>query len=206
MNTSTFAKAIAAAALAIAGSAQAATTVIDFEAVSNTGFPYLSVGSSYTEDGFKLTTGGGLVNALFAPSTDNALLFAGSTAAFGGLGTTVKLARVDGTAFNFNSIELSKLSFANVGGNTVKFTGNFIGGGSTSATVTLGTGFGLSTFNSFAGFTNLKSVTWTESYNLGKDYQFDNINVSAVPEPETYAMLGAGLGLLAFASRRKKTA
>ncbi len=34
--------------------------------------------------------------------------------------------------------------------------------------------------------------------------QLDNIDVSAVPEPETYAMLGAGLGLLAFMARRKK--
>ena len=32
----------------------------------------------------------------------------------------------------------------------------------------------------------------------------DNVSVTAaVPEPETYAMLGAGLGLLAFVSRRK---
>lgn len=40
--------------------------------------------------------------------------------------------------------------------------------------------------------------------------QLDNIDVSAastvsaVPEPDTYAMLGAGLGLLAFIGRRKK--
>jgi len=34
--------------------------------------------------------------------------------------------------------------------------------------------------------------------------QLDNINVSAVPEPGTYAMLGAGLGLMAFLRRRKK--
>ena len=32
------------------------------------------------------------------------------------------------------------------------------------------------------------------------------INVSAVPEPETFAMLGAGLALVGFAARRRKAA
>jgi len=31
-----------------------------------------------------------------------------------------------------------------------------------------------------------------------------NFSVSAVPEPETYAMLLVGLGLLGFAARRRK--
>jgi hypothetical protein len=33
---------------------------------------------------------------------------------------------------------------------------------------------------------------------------FDNVSVTAVPEPETWAMLLAGLGLLGFAARREK--
>lgn len=32
----------------------------------------------------------------------------------------------------------------------------------------------------------------------------DNVNVAAVPEPETYAMLLAGLGILGFAAKRRK--
>ena len=32
-----------------------------------------------------------------------------------------------------------------------------------------------------------------------------NVNMSAVPEPKTYAMLLAGLGLLAFTARRRRT-
>jgi hypothetical protein len=196
------AKAVAAAALVLAGSAQAAD-VIDFESLSNTGFPYFTAVGSYAEDGYKLTVNGGLVNLLFAPSTDNFLQYAGSTTAFAGAGDTVKLQRADGTAFNFNSIDLSKLSVLNPGGNSVTFTGNFAAGGSITQSVTIDSAFGLHG-NAFAGFTNLKSVTWTESSRVSKDYQFDNINVSAVPEPETYAMLAAGLGLLGFMARRKK--
>jgi hypothetical protein len=32
----------------------------------------------------------------------------------------------------------------------------------------------------------------------------DNVSVSAVPEPETYAMLVAGLGMLGFMGRRRQ--
>jgi len=198
----TIAKALATAALALAGSVRAAD-VIDFESLSNTGFPYFTAVGSYSEDGYKLTVNGGLVNLLIAPSTDNLLQYAGSTTAFAGAGETVKLRRTDGAAFNFNSIDLTKLSVLNQGGNTVTFTGNFAAGGSITQNVTIGSAFGLQN-NLFAGFTNLKSVTWTENSRVSKDYQFDNINVSAVPEPETYAMLLGGLGLLAFMARRKK--
>ena len=38
-------------------------------------------------------------------------------------------------------------------------------------------------------------------------YQYlDNVSVAAVPEPETYAMMLAGLGLMGFMVHRKKTA
>jgi hypothetical protein len=53
------------------------------------------------------------------------------------------------------------------------------------------------------GFSNLRSV---ELGSLGRGYvAVDNIMVAApVPEPETYAMMLAGLGLLGFAARRRK--
>ncbi|MFA9218876.1 MAG: FxDxF family PEP-CTERM protein [Sphingomonadaceae bacterium] len=40
----------------------------------------------------------------------------------------------------------------------------------------------------------------------GLRVEFASSNVSAVPEPETYAMLMAGLGLVGFAARRRKAA
>lgn len=41
--------------------------------------------------------------------------------------------------------------------------------------------------------------------NLGQ-FALDNLQVSAVPEPETYAMLGLGLGLVGWMSRRRSKA
>ena len=42
----------------------------------------------------------------------------------------------------------------------------------------------------------------TNGNNIG--LLLDNVSVTAVPEPETYAMLAAGLGLLGFLSRRRR--
>lgn len=38
---------------------------------------------------------------------------------------------------------------------------------------------------------------------LGADMQLDNVSVSAVPEPESYALMLAGLSVLGFMSRRR---
>jgi len=65
----------------------------------------------------------------------------------------------------------------------------------------------------FFGFSGLSSATYATLIQNqdgvyasgGVDYVFvDNVRVSAVPEPETYAMLLAGLGLLGAVARRCK--
>jgi hypothetical protein len=40
--------------------------------------------------------------------------------------------------------------------------------------------------------------------NVGAVFTLENLAVTAVPEPETYALLLAGLALLGFAARRRK--
>jgi hypothetical protein len=57
---------------------------------------------------------------------------------------------------------------------------------------------------SFTGFANLRSVQWTHAYPY---HQFDNITVavpSAVPEPVTILLLGAGLVALTGVRRVKQ--
>ena len=202
MKTSTLVSALAFAALSVAGSAHA--TVIDFTDLANNRLVVPLTVPSYLEDGFKVTAHG-LLASLVATSNLNWFQYAGSTAVAGTFGSVIEVQRADGGAFNFNSIDLIKLSRLNVGGNSVTFTGTFASGGTITQDATFGKNFSF-TNTAFSGFTNLKSVTWQEDRNLARDFQFDNINVSAVPEPGSYAMLAAGLGLLAFVSRRKKAA
>lgn len=202
MKTSTLVSALAFAAMSVAGSAHA--TVIDFSGLDNSRLVLPLTVPSYLEDGFKVTAHG-LFASLVATSNLNWFQYAGSTAVAGTFGSVIELQRADGGAFNFNSIDLIKLSRLNIGGNSVTFTGTFASGGTITQDATFGKNFSF-TNTAFNGFTNLKSVTWQEDRNLAHDFQFDNINVSAVPEPGSYAMLAAGLGLLAFVSRRKKAA
>jgi len=46
----------------------------------------------------------------------------------------------------------------------------------------------------------------SNSVDVGRDIVAANWTVTAVPEPETYAMMLAGLGLIGFAARRRKHA
>ncbi len=50
------------------------------------------------------------------------------------------------------------------------------------------------------------ALTFPETHASGREYMTVNFNVTAVPEPETYAMLLAGLGLVGAIARRRKTA
>ncbi len=60
---------------------------------------------------------------------------------------------------------------------------------------------------SFSGFTGLKSVSFSGiGVNAARYVGVDNVSltITPVPEPETYALLLAGLGLIAAVGRRRK--
>ena len=156
---------------------------------------------TYTEQGFKLddiTTTSDYGFSVWGTSNP---FFSGSTALINDNDTgTTLLTQVGGGAFNMTSIDLTVMypglteDGANVTFGGVKTDGTLV-----SQTFHV-TDTGTQTF-SFSGFTNLSSVTWS---NDPMYHQFDNIYVTAVPEPESYAMLLAGIGLMGVIARRRR--
>lgn len=57
---------------------------------------------------------------------------------------------------------------------------------------------------SVSSLTPIAYVQWNEVGSFAGAVYWDNLVYAPIPEPETYAMLLAGLGLLGFAARRRK--
>jgi hypothetical protein len=116
-------------------------------------------------------------------------------------------------SFNFNLFNGSHPEYIP---DQIDVTGTLVGGGSVMQSFlinkTTGSNGALSfsdyVFNS--NFTNLISASFSSSGKsptpFGFGFTVDNIVVTAVPEPETCAMLLAGLALMAGVSRRRKQA
>lgn len=222
MKTLTVVKAAAAAALLSAASAQA--TVIDFDSTSITQLTHNNLpgpvavyfGVTYLEEGYQMQSSLAnpfpvgpplLPSTLFAPDTVNVLYTpaADSYAMAASAGAKTTLTNTGGGAFNLQSIDLVQL----LGPGGQNYSVTFVGTkADMSGTVSQSFSFtgSWNTFAFNAGFSGLSKVTWTESGSVGRDFLVDNINLTAVPEPETYALLAAGLGLIGFVARRRKPA
>jgi len=174
-------------------------TTITFDSLeqAGSGFQYMS---TYSENGFQLTTAGQFASA----QQGNSGWYFGSASLFNNQGDGVTtLARINGGTFDFNSIDLAPVSTSYGAGATISFIGNVDGGGTVTESFTLNNSFSFQTLT-FSGFDNLDSVTWTQVYNY---HQFDNLVLdqsAPVPEPGTMALLGLGLAGLAVYGKRRK--
>lgn len=218
MKTSTLLKASVAAAALTAATAQAA--VIDFDETSvsqlthaNVPFPLSLVnvyhGTTYVEEGFQLESslGSTFLHTLFVPDDANVIYrpAADSYAMAASASATTTLTAVGNGAFSVTSIDLIKLLNTQYALNgSVTFYGTKA---DASATVeqTFSYNGNWSTYLFNSSFTDLSSLYWKQGPLVGAKFEFDNIQLAAaVPEPETYAMLLAGLGVIGWARRRKQ--
>ena len=132
----------------------------------------------------------------FIPGNGNYVDLDGSSGNSGLLSNSVNL--IGGTAYT--------LSFDLAGSHRGSTETVDVIFGSVNASYTLNSADTFSTFT--LNFTPSITGSYGFSYqNLGGDNVgalLNNVSVSPVPEPETYAMLLAGLGLLGFLARRRK--
>ncbi len=171
---------IAAATLCVAGGANAA--LLSGETLNyQYFFPDLSSPYSNAQNGdFVVGPGVEITNVvdgagtLDASDTQITVLFAGDISFSAGTFNGFRLTDALGTIASFASVTINPLT-------------------------TLGSGFGASnvSFDADHIWVNWASLGFAAGQQLVLD-------VSAVPEPETYALMLAGLGCLAFVARRRK--
>ena len=179
----------------LAGAVAANADILDFQNLEQVNGSVNYVGTSVSEDGWNITKEPGepFDFAVFGTLDPR---YPGSTALFNDTINGMNRLEHGGlSVFNLVSIDLDML----VGNPAqVNFTGFINGGGTVQQSFNTDGNVGLQTFN-FAGFTNLTKVEWLQE---GSFHQYDNINVSVVPEPATVLALVAGLGLLVSRRRR----
>ncbi|NEQ67282.1 MAG: PEP-CTERM sorting domain-containing protein [Symploca sp. SIO2D2] len=180
--------------------------LIDFESLEFTASPgddqFQLIGSSYTEEGFRLEA-----PVTFANYSTDFINYPGSTAIYNNTpGTLTELNHILGNPFDLLSIDLSRLS-PGLGDQTVTFEGTFSDSSIITEAFTTTGDFGLQTF-SFTGFENVVSVSWEQAFPF---HQFDNIEVvassspiSSVPEPASFGSIGVLVIFLTIIYRRFK--
>ncbi|MEW6676679.1 MAG: PEP-CTERM sorting domain-containing protein [Pseudomonadota bacterium] len=201
--------ALVALCLAGVSSLPAHAVVVDFNGLNTaTTNATITVPKPYLEDGFKLTTSSGSPYTGYAGGTIYALtpshsLWKGSPAVYSGVitgyGSAFVLEREDGGVFDLLSMDVGLLN------NYRHFDvyGYFPQGGSVHQYTLLNYDYStLQTVTFGDDFKGLNKIVFSSVY-----AQVDNINLSiagAVPEPETYALMLAGLGLVVLAARRRQ--
>lgn len=193
MKSKSFKNFIAVAATVLA-SVGAQAAVIDFE---STGSPRNYNALDYAVDGFVFNqTMDNVDISAGAPWAGNGPAHSGSFAALNNYGGIGEITKAGGGTFSFESLWLKSWYNQQISGTiTGLFQGTEVGSVS-------GVFNGWTLFSgNFTGIDTLRIST--DSIFLVDDISLDSV-VSPVPEPETYALLLAGLGLMGVAARRRK--
>ena len=204
MSSSKLNAALLAATLAM-GTGAAQATTITFDEFPATGTIPLTTGASFATSGYNFNV---LEGSVYFLSSGN-----GTTSM--DLGGKVSVRNASNTPFSFTSFDLRTVSPLET--STVKFSGMDVGGNVIVETYTISGAnspnpLDMTSFNPtrFSNLTVLEMEIvygpWNaETYfSLIDNMAFNEQAVSAVPEPETWAMLGLGLAMVAGLARRKR--
>ncbi len=116
----------------------------------------------------------------------------------------IEIKSLNGNAVTLNSMDFGAYSYATRGTHIRVTT---IGGGTQLFSYDGNVGLGYGLHNTFAPAVSANGGLWIDWYNSAYNVGIDNVNFSmtaAVPEPESYAMLLAGLGLIGTLSARRR--
>ena len=196
--------ALLAATLAM-GTGAAQATIITFDEFPATGTIPLTTGASFATRGYNFSV---LEGSVYFLSSGN-----GTTSL--DLGGKVSVKNASNTPFSFTSFDLRTVLPLET--STVRFSGMDVGGNVIVETYTVSGAnspnpLDMTSFNP-SRFINLTALEmeivygpWNaETYfSLVDNMAFNEQAVSAVPEPETWAMLGLGLAMVAGLARRKR--
>lgn len=213
MNIKKIAQLVGLAA-AIGGSAAAHATVVNFNDQGNN-----YGNTNFVSDGFRFSTSSpfGSVFTTSSQVCSPACPVSGSVELLIPYGpSTVTLTAANGSPFDLtNFLAAGTFNLSSWGPNydptTITITGHLVTGGTVTESFGIassGNGalpFTLESAN--ASFTNLSSVTFTSSgsdFPIYNGFALDDVNVTAVPENSSTALMLAGLGLVGLVARRRK--
>lgn len=182
------------------GAFSTAQAQVTFEDAASTGFttsPITSQQLTFTSDFYQIVGDASTLSAL-SPITGDGKFLAYNSA--GGVGES--FASTTSAPFNLLSLDLAGWYNFGPGAQNVTITGVRADSSVVSSTVSVLSG----SFSHYAlsGFTHLTAVNLVHAGADGSSYYVgvDNILVTAVPEPTTWAMLLGGLVLLGYSKRR----
>jgi hypothetical protein len=174
--------------------------LVDFEDLTNNGESgFTHFGDNVNSLGFNFASTMHIGDSSALASWTDGLpdYYTGSCSLFGNYtDEIVVMTKVGGGAFSVTSIDAADV-FRGEGGQTVTLIGTRADSSTVTQSFVLGSG-NLQTF-ALSGMTDIVSMSLDDSATTW--FQFDNVNVGAVPEPATFAVLG--IGALAILRRRR---